>query len=66
MYICKHCPKATVMAVKCECEKCGHQNFAPTVLCDYDIINGFHKLRNPNSSFCKKSPDYDLLVRKVF
>ena len=66
MYVCKRCPKATVMAVECKCEECGHINFASTVLCDDDIINGFHKLRNPNSVLCEKSPDYDLVVKKIF
>ncbi|KKL58947.1 hypothetical protein LCGC14_2220240 [marine sediment metagenome] len=66
MYICMRCPKATVLAVPCECEECGHPNFATTVLCDVDMINGFHKLRSPNSVLCEKSPDYDLILKKVF
>ncbi len=66
MYICIRCPKATVLAVPCKCEECGHPNFATTVLCDEDMINGFHKLRSPNSVLCEKSPDYDLILKKVF
>ena len=58
-YICKRCPKATVMAI--ECELYGH----PTarVLCDDDMINGSRKLRDPNTRLCKNSPDYDLILR---
>ncbi len=58
-YLCKICPKATVIAIICE--MCGH----PTskVLCDYDMTNGSRKLRNPDLELCKNSPDYDLILR---
>ena len=63
MYICKRCPKATVMTIECECEECGHLNLTPKVLCDDDMTNGSRRLRDPNSELCKNSPHYDLLVR---
>ncbi len=65
MYVCKRCSKATVIPKEYKCEKYGHHNLDSTVLCDEDIINGFHKLRDPNALFCEKSPDYDLL-KKLF
>ena len=60
--MCEQCPKATVMAVVCE--SCGY----PTarVLYDDDMTNGFRKLRNPDSQLCENSPDYDLVLKRVF
>ena len=62
-YICKECPKATVMAIGYICEKCGYFNFISKVLCDDDMTNGSRKLRDPNLEICENSPDYELIVK---
>ena len=69
MYICKRCPKATLTTIQYR----GGETVS-IVVCDDDVVNGLNKfdiikilkhLRNPDSKFCKKSPHYDLLVKKV-
>lgn len=62
-YICKGCSKATVMAIGHICEKCGYFNFVSRVICDDDMTDGSHKLRDPNLEICENSPDYDLIVK---
>ena len=62
-YICKHCPKATVLSIGLECTGCGLPNETTQVLCDDDMTNGSRKLRDQNSVLCKNSPYYYLIVK---
>ncbi len=54
---CKTCSKANNIAILCD--NCGFPT--PKVICDYDLIKGEAKLRDPEKKRCSRSPKLELI-----
>ena len=53
MYICKWCTNASVKAIPVKCVECGCLNYAATVVCNVDIINGLiHNIVFSPEDYC--------------